>query len=202
MGYLSVGTSTPLPLELQCHTYTTLELPLSSNKSPISSWDSLRGRQQQGTGTWDLVWSPLTVATSREQGVATDPRASPLVTKQLGAWYGPVTPLPPHVLMGASANAESRNVFSSGINATFATHNRQPLLAVKNKLFSPSEGFSLPSNYLIFSNVSQLLMTPGSQSSSRLGWSVQANTPTRSLALKNSVPFQQLPPGYLCTICQ
>ena len=144
-----------------------------------------------------------TAATSREQGGATDPRASPLVTKQLGAWYGPVTPSPPHVLTGASANTESRNAFSSDINATFATHNRQPLLAEKNKLFSlPSEGFSLPSNYPTFSNVSWLLMIPGSQSSSHLVWSVQANTPTSGLALKNSVPFQQLPPGYLCTICR
>lgn len=128
------------------------------------------------------------------------PWASPLVTKQLGTWHGTVTPLPPHVLTGTSTNAESRNAFSSGINATFATHTRQPLLAGKNKLFSsPSEGFSLPSNYPIFSNVFLFLMTPGSQSS-HLEWSVHANTPTGSLALKNSVPFQQLPPGYLCTI--
>ena len=39
---------------------------------------------------------PPTAATSKEQGVATNPRASPLVTKQHGAWYGPIASLHPY----------------------------------------------------------------------------------------------------------
>lgn len=45
-------------------------------------------------------------------------------------------------------------------------HNRQLLLAVKSTLFSLlSEGFCFPSKSLVFSNVSKLLMSPGSQNS-------------------------------------
>lgn len=56
-------------------------------------------------------------------GILNKSMASPLVTERLGVWYYPETPLPPHVLMqtSPSANDESRNVFSSGINAVFAT---------------------------------------------------------------------------------
>lgn len=49
---------------------------------------------------------------------------------------------------------------------------------------------------------SQLLMTPESQSSSHHGslwWLFQVNTPRGSMALKNSIPFQQLFPG--CVPC-
>lgn len=104
-------------------------------------------------GSNEALWpglEPPTTATSREQRVATDPRASPLVTKQHGVWYGPVTPSPPYVLMGASGNAESRNSFLSGFKATFATQNRQPLLVVKDRLFSPSE--NVPFHLAIWSS--------------------------------------------------
>lgn len=78
-----------------------------------SPWEAATKHGDLGPGL-----EPPTAATSREQRVAIDPGASPLVTKQLGAWYGPVTPSPPPFLMRASANTESRNAFSSGINAT------------------------------------------------------------------------------------
>lgn len=104
-------------------------------------------------GSNEALWpglEPPTAPTPREQRVATDPRASPLVTKQHGVWNGPVTSSSPHVLMGASANAESRNTFLSGFKATFATQNRQPLLVVKNKLFSPRE--NVPFHLTIWSS--------------------------------------------------
>lgn len=74
-----------------------------------SLWESAMRNRDLGPG----LELPL-AATSREQGFLNKVRASPLV---------PETPSSPHVLMraSASANGETRNVFSSGINAAFAT---------------------------------------------------------------------------------
>lgn len=118
-----------------------------------SLWESAMRNRDLGPG----LELPL-AATSREQGFLNKVRASPLV---------PETPSSPHVLMraSASANGETRNVFSAGINAAFATQ-QAASTAVKSTLFSLlSEGFCFPSKSLVFSNVSKLLMSPGSQNS-------------------------------------
>lgn len=149
---------------------------------------------------------PLPASTSRDQEVTTDPRTSPLLIYPLGAWQSQRIPSPPHVLLGATADTETEkkyvvvSFFCQTQQATSMGHEKQIILPSCSPPHSPlHEGFSiLPiscSQMLLSSR--WLLVHKVLQAVAHLTWSVQANTPRGSLALENSVPFQQWPPAYL-----
>lgn len=112
-------------------------------------------------GTWSGAASGCHFHRAR---ILNKPRASPLVIKQLGAWYHPETPSPSHVMMLQLQIMVKPEMCFHQAAMLSLPHNRQLLLAVKNTLFSLlSEGFCFPSKCLVFSNISKLLMSPGSQ---------------------------------------
>lgn len=152
---------------------------------------------------------PLPASTSRDQEVTTDPRTSPLLIYPLGAWQSQRIPSSPHVLLGATADTETEkkcvvvSFFCHTQQATSMGHEKQIILPSCSPPHSPlHEGFSiLPISYsqMLLSSC-WLLVHKVLQAVAHLTWSVQANTPRGSLALENSVPFQQWPPGYLYII--
>lgn len=112
VGYLIVSTSTLLPLEQNIVLTQCWSCPRKATNLPFPPETVSVGstKEKLGPGTSSGAASGCLF---QRAGILNKPRASPSVTKQLGVWYHPETPSPPHVLMQASVsdNGETRRVF-------------------------------------------------------------------------------------------